>query len=259
MLRHQRHLAILEQLEKKSSISIEALLEIIDTSRSTLRRDIDYLVASKKLRKVLGGVASLDSEEESPRLFTESFSSAELKNIEAKKAIGRAAAGLLSGNESVIINGGTTTFQITGNLPGNGLTILTNSLPIVDYVSRQTRNRCFAVGGEVFRHHMIILGPLENETPNFFGDVFFTGCQGISPWGIMEGDPLLVHAEQKLIDQSEKLVVLADSSKFTTRKSIIMCPLKTVNTVVTDENIDAASRKMLEDEGVEVVIAKLQD
>lgn len=257
MLRHQRHLVILEQLEKNASISIEALLEIIDTSKSTLRRDIDYLVTAKKLRKVLGGVASLGMSGDGPRLFTASFLSEELKNIEAKKVIGQAAAALLSGDKSIIINGGTTTFHVTEHLPDNGLTILTNSLPILDYVSSQTRNRCFVVGGEIFRHHMVILGPLESETPNFFGDFFFTGCQGISPWGIMEGDPLLVHAEQKLIHQSEKLVVLADSSKFTTRKSIIMCPLEKVNTVVTDENIDGASRKMLEDEGVEVIIAKM--
>lgn len=256
MLRHQRHLAILEQLEMKEAISLEELLDVIDTSESTLRRDIHHLASTKQLRKVRGGIASADQPLEESRLVTPPFSSEELKNTDAKKAIGRAAATLLSGNESIIINGGTTTWHMAENLPSTGLTILTNSLPIVDYVSRKTSNRCFVPGGEVFHNHMIILGHLESETPNFFGDIFFTGCQGISPWGIMEGDPLLAHAEHKLISQSEKLVILADSSKFTTRKSIIMCPLSKVHAVVTDKNIDDASRKMLEEAGVEVVIAE---
>lgn len=258
MLRHQRHLAILKQLEKNEAISLEELLEVVDTSESTLRRDIDYLDSTKQLRKVRGGVVSAGQQLEESRLVTPPFQAEELRNAEAKKAIGRTAAALLSGDESIIINGGTTTYHIAENLPVSGLTILTNSLPIVDYVSRQTSNRCFVSGGEVFHNHMIILGHLESETANFFGDIFFTGCQGISPWGIMEGDPLLVHAEHKLIGQSEKLVILADSSKFTTRKSIIMCPLNKVHAVITDENIDDASRKMLEEEGVEVIIAKLQ-
>ena len=258
MLRHERHIAILKQLETKDAISLDELLDRIDASESTIRRDIDYLASTQQLRKIRGGIASARQLQEESRLVTPPFSSEEQKNADAKKAIGRAAAALLSGNESLIINGGTTTYHIAENLPSSGLTILTNSLPIVDYVSRKTTNRCFVAGGEVFHNHMIILGHLESETPNFFGDFFFTGCQGISPWGIMEGDPLLVHAEQKLMSRSEKLVILADSTKFTTRKSIIMCPLDKVHAVVTDEHIDDSSRKMLEEQGVRVIIAKME-
>jgi DeoR family ulaG and ulaABCDEF operon transcriptional repressor len=89
----------------------------------------------------------------------------------------------------------------------------------------------------------------------FFEDLFFSECQGISPWGIIEGDPLLVYAEKQFINQSEKLIIMADSSKFTTRKSIIMCPLEKVDTVPTDEHIDDDSCKMLSDAGVELIIA----
>lgn len=242
----------------KESLSLEELIGEIKTSESTLRRDIDYLADTKQVRKVRGGIAQVDLVVEDSRLITSPFSAERLKNADSKAAIGMKAAELLSGNESIIINGGTTTWNLAEYLPKNGLTILSNSLTVVDYVSRQTDNRCFISGGEVFPHHMIILGHLQSETPNFFGDFFFSGCQGISPWGIMEGDPLLVHAERQFINQSEKLIIMADSSKFTTRKSIIMCPLETVHTVVTDENIDGASRKMLEDADVEVVIATMQ-
>jgi rhamnulokinase len=256
MLRHQRHLAILKELEKNESLSIEELREMIHTSESTLRRDIDYLADTQKVRKIRGGIArTQDETKDISRLVTSPFSSEKMKNAKAKAAIGRAAAELLSGNESIIINGGTTTYHIAPHLPESGLTILTNSLPIVDHISRQTGNRCFVAGGEVFHHHMIILGHLQSELPNFFGNIFFTGCQGISPWGIMEGDPLLVHAEQRFISQSDKLIVLADSSKFTTRESIIMCPLKKVHAVVTDDKIDHESRSMLEKNGVRVIIA----
>jgi DeoR family ulaG and ulaABCDEF operon transcriptional repressor len=254
MLRHERHLAIIAQLEKKETLALEDLVGVIGASESTLRRDIDYLSDMKQVRKIRGGITRAAREPEASRLTTSPFSSEQLKHAARKAAIGKAAASLLAGDESIIINGGTTTWHMAEHLPKNGLTILTNSLPVIDYVSKQTSNRCFANGGEVFHHHMIILGHLRSEGPGFFGDLFFTGCQGISPWGIMEGDPLLVHAEQEFIRQSEKLIILADSSKFTTRKSIIMCPLDTVHTVVTDDGLDAESRKMLAEAGVELII-----
>ncbi|WP_084448672.1 rhamnulokinase [Desulfovibrio inopinatus] len=255
MLKHQRHLAILNLLEKSEAISLEDLLASIDASESTLRRDIDELASLKKLKKVRGGVAPVKRELTESRLVTPPYLLEMRKNSRAKEAIGKAAAGLLRGTESIIINGGTTTWQMASSLPKDGLTILTNSLPLVEYVSTCTSNRCFVSGGEVFHHHLIILGHLQNESPNFFGEYFFTGCQGISPWGIMEGDPLLVHAEQRLINQSEKLVILADSSKFTKRKSIIMCPLERVHTCITDDNADEESIKMLVDAGIHVIIA----
>lgn len=255
MLRHERHLAILRQLEKKESLSLEELIGVINTSESTLRRDIDYLADMNQIRKIRGGITRTERTPKESRLVTAPFSSEQLKNSEYKAAIGQVAVGLLAGDESIIVNGGTTTWNMTAHLPDSGLTILTNSLPVVDSVLRQTSNRCFVAGGEVFHHHMIILGHLQSEAPNYFGDLFFSGCQGISPWGIMEGDPLLVHAEQQFIKQSDKLIILADSSKFTTRKSIIMCPLEKVHTVITDSRIDDASRKMLADAGVALIIA----
>jgi DeoR family ulaG and ulaABCDEF operon transcriptional repressor len=255
MLRHERQLAIIAQLEKKETLALEDLVGAIGASESTLRRDIDYLSDMKQVRKIRGGITRTARAPEASRLTTAPFSSEQLKHADHKAAIGQAAASLLRGNESIIINGGTTTWHMATHLPNDGLTILTNSLPVIDYVSKQTNNRCFANGGEVFHHHMIILGHLRSEGPNFFGDLFFSGCQGISPWGIMEGDPLLVHAEQEFLRQSEKLVILADSSKFTTRKSIIMCPLDSVQTVVTDDGIGEDSRVMLAEAGVELIIA----
>ncbi|GEM_PF-4360 len=248
-------MAILNLLEKADAVSLESLMEAVDASESTLRRDIVELASMKKLRKVRGGVAAVKRELAESRLVTPSYFVARDKNLTAKQAIGKAAGRLLEGVEGIIINGGTTTWQLAEHLPQSGLTIYTNSLPLIEYVSTRTSNRCFVGGGEVFHHHMIILGHLQSEASNFFGDIFFTGCQGVSPWGIMEGDPLLVHAEQQLINQCEKLVVMVDSTKFTKRKSIIMCPLERVDILITDDGIDNGSLEMLEDAGVEVIIA----
>lgn len=71
----------------------------------------------------------------------------------------------------------------------------------------------------------------------------------------MEGDPLLVHSKQQFVAKSENLVVPADSSKLTSRKSIIMSSLKKVDVVITDTEIDTESQEMLHHAGVKLVIA----
>jgi DeoR family ulaG and ulaABCDEF operon transcriptional repressor len=72
----------------------------------------------------------------------------------------------------------------------------------------------------------------------------------------MEGDPLLIQAEQKLIDQAEELVLLVDASKFRQRSSLILCPLSRISTVITDDGIEDREAKMLEAAGVGLIVAR---
>jgi DeoR/GlpR family transcriptional regulator of sugar metabolism len=83
----------------------------------------------------------------------------------------------------------------------------------------------------------------------------FMGAQGLGPLGLMEHDPLLIQAEQKLIDQADELVVLVDSSKFRQRSSLILCGLSRITTVITDEGIEDREAKMLENAGVGLIVA----
>lgn len=74
------------------------------------------------------------------------------------------------------------------------------------------------------------------------------------PLGLMEQDPLLIQAEQKLIGQAEELVVLVDSSKFANRSSLILCPLDRINTIITDDGIDDRTAAMLEAADITLVV-----
>ena len=80
------------------------------------------------------------------------------------------------------------------------------------------------------------------------------GVYGLGPIGLMEADPLLVQAEQKLMGQADELIVLADSSKFTKRSSLVLCPLSEITTVITDDGIPDAAASMLEVAGVSLYV-----
>jgi len=107
----------------------------------------------------------------------------------------------------------------------------------------------------IYREQNIILSPFDNDvTRNFYAKRMFMGAQGIGPLGLMEQDPLLIQAEQKLIGQAEELVVLADSSKFANRSSLILCPLTDITTIITDDGIDDRTAAMLEAADINLVV-----
>ncbi len=80
-------------------------------------------------------------------------------------------------------------------------------------------------------------------------------AHGLAPIGLMEGDPLLAQAEQKLIGQADELIVLVDSSKFSKRSSLVLCPLRRIDTVITDEGISDKAAAMLEAADVTLIVA----
>ena len=81
-------------------------------------------------------------------------------------------------------------------------------------------------------------------------------AQGVGPLGLMEGDPLLIQAEEKLIGQADELVVLVDSSKFDARSSLVLCPLERVDVVITDEGISDRAAAMLEASDIKLIVTE---
>lgn len=93
-------------------------------------------------------------------------------------------------------------------------------------------------------------------TRHFYAKRMFMGAHGLGPIGLMESDPLLIQAEEKLIGQADELVVLVDSSKFENRSSLVLCPLNRIDIVITDEGITDRAASMLEAADIRVIVAQ---
>lgn len=251
----ERHRIILSAVQEKPVVTVQELVDLTDASEATIRRDIAALHVQKRLRRVRGGAEAI-----SPPAFVglagRTFSVNETINAAQKRAIAREAVELCKDGEPIIINGGTTTFQMVHFLINRRMPIFTNSFPIAEHLLKHSKNTVMLSGGTIYREQNIILSPFENDvTRNFYARRMFMGAQGLGPLGLMEGDPLLIQAEQKLIDQADELVVLVDSSKFRQRSSLILCGLSRIATVITDDGIEDREAAMLESAGVTLVIA----
>ena len=252
----ERHRIILSAVQEKPVVTVQEMVELTSSSEATIRRDIATLHVQKKLRRVRGGAESVNPPQ-FVGLAGRPFSVNETINISQKRAIAAKAVELCQDGDPIIINGGTTTFQMVHPLASRRCQVFTNSFPIAEHLLKHSKNTIMLSGGVIYREQNIILSPFENDvTRNFYARRMFMGAQGLGHLGLMEADPLLIQAEQKLIDQADELVVLADSSKFKKRSSLILCPLGRITTLITDNAIRNEDRQMLEDAGVNLVIAE---
>jgi DeoR family transcriptional regulator, ulaG and ulaABCDEF operon transcriptional repressor len=258
MLERERHQAILDAIKDKPVLALRALADLTGASSATLRRDVAKLESLGLLQRVHGGVAGLDPAAR-PLEGAPSFASQRFKNWDRKRAIAALAASLCADGESIIINGGTTTYAMVEFLRERDLNILTNSFPIAEALMRSGQNRITLPGGEVHRESGIILSPFDDDAiRTVHANTMFMSAMAVTPLGVVEGDPLIARAEAKLFQRAERLVLLLDSSKFVSRGSMVVCPLSRVSLLITDDGISEDALNMLSHAGVSVKIAPFQ-
>ena len=252
----ERHRIILSAVEDRPVVTVVDLCGLTGVSEATIRRDIATLHMQKKLRRVRGGAEAI-APPQFVGLAGRPFAVNETLRIREKQAIARAAVNLCEDGDPIIINGGTTTFQMVHPLANRRMQVFTNSFPIAEHLLKHSKNTVMLPGGAIYREQNIILSPFENDVSrNFYARRMFMGAQGIGPLGLMEGDPLLIQAEEKLMGQADELIVLVDSSKFDARSSLVLCPLDRIDVVITDAGISDRAAAMLEAAEIKLIVAE---
>jgi DeoR family ulaG and ulaABCDEF operon transcriptional repressor len=160
--------------------------------------------------------------------------------------------------DAIVVNGGTTTYQMCEPLRGRRVKVLTNSYPLAEFLIHETDNRVALPGGEVYRDQKLIVAPFDDDAiQHYSAKYMFMSALAVGALGLIEGDPLIARAETKLLRRAEKLVVLVDGSKFAVNGSLVVCPLSRIDTLITDASAPPSALAMLRDAGVKVVVASL--
>lgn len=260
MHQHHRRRLIEETLGGAALVTVDELAEKLAASPATIRRDITALARAGRLRRVRGGAAPLPAVPANG-LEAPAFETARRRHLARKRAIAAHAARLCAEGESIIVNGGTTTYCLGEFIAQKQLHVLTNSFALAGYLAGEGNCRVLLPGGEIHRAQSIVLSPYERDTmiDHFYARRMFTSALAIRPQGLIEGDPILIKAEQKLIDRAEELIVLADGSKFGPRGSLILCPLARIGRLITDDSAPAEALAMLREAGVPVEVVAVRE
>ncbi|MDE1938478.1 MAG: DeoR/GlpR transcriptional regulator [Alphaproteobacteria bacterium] len=257
----ERDRVILNLLDERGFVSFRELSRRLAASPATLRRDLERLQLDGKLIRVRGGAQ--------PSAETDHVSGLQLqgvpfhenvnRNRAAKEAIGKAASELCRPGDAVIIDGGSTTFQMCPYLGPLGLQVLTNSLHIVSALLAQPGTRVSIPGGVVFREQNIVLDPFDDTTTQkFHASRMFVGAAAVTRHGLMQSDIILVQAERKLLSLADELIVLVDSSKFQASAAHLLCELSHIHALVTDDGIDDEAAAMLERAGIKLITVDIK-
>jgi DeoR family transcriptional regulator, ulaG and ulaABCDEF operon transcriptional repressor len=263
MRERQRVEIVRNLLAAQGFLSIADLMAATGVSAASARRDAGRLAEAGYGERVYGGIQALGGafsrRMAQTSLETQAFDVSRTINIEAKRAIARRALEMCVDGDVIIVNGGTTTFQMAEFLRHTRLKILTNSYPLAEFLIRETQNRVALPGGEVYRDQKLIVAPFDDDAiQHYSARVMFMSAISIGPLGVIEGDPLIARAETKLLKRADKLVVLADSSKFAQRGSLVVCPLSRVHALITDQAAPPEALAMLRDAGVETIVVNLE-
>lgn len=250
----ERHRIIVDFLKDRPFGTVKDLSTVLDASAATIRRDILKLHEAGTIRKVFGGIATVDAQASMDRLSARPFAQSRVLAVDAKKAIAAEAEKLCNDGDAVIINGGSTCYLLALRLVHRSLKIYTNSMPVAALLGEKGIGQLVVAGGELHRESRILFSSQPESSP-FLASKFFVGAQGIGPDGVMESHPMLVRAIERLLQQADEVVVLADSRKFSVRARHVAFSLARIGVLITDDQVAEADVKMLEEEGVRVVIA----
>ena len=251
----ERHSRILSLLQQSGSISVTQLAERFRVSEVTIRKDLSYLEQQKKLYRTHGSAILI-----SPYISDRHVNEKEKKNVVEKQAIGVAAAALIERNDSIIIASGTTMAFLAREIKPDGrLTVITAAVPVTQILSQNPDIDVIQLGGITRTSSVSVVGPFaEQMLRNFNCSKLFFGVDGIDPeFGMTTTNMLEASLNRAMIEAAQKVVVLADSSKFGRRGFSKICDLESVDRISTDSNIQPLYLERLRERGIEVTVVDL--
>ena len=189
---------------------------------------------------------------------TQSFDVSRVINIDAKRAIARGRSRCALTATSSSSTAARPPSRCRNSCATQRLKILTNSYPLAEFLIHETQNRVALPGGEVYREQKLIVAPFDDDAiQHYSARIMFMSAISIGPLGVIEGDPLIARAETKLLRRADKLVVLADASKFAdARQPGRLSAGARFDALITDRNAPPEALAMLREAGVETIVVE---
>jgi len=225
-------------------------------SEVTIRNDLGHLETRGVLIRARGGAIKNQRVSIDYHLTEKSK-----RNLAEKQAIGRKTVELISDDDTIILDSGTTTLEVAKHLAGfKNLTIITNALNVASQLMNFPQIKVIMLGGMLRHSSLSMLGPLaEANIRNYFCDKLIMGVDSIdSRYGISTPTIEEAHLNRLMIEIAKEVVVVTDSSKFLRKSFAFIAPITEVDVVVTDANIPDDERKNLESLGITTIVVPVE-
>ncbi len=242
---------LLELVRRNGFAALNELATKMDVSESTVRRDLALLEQEGTVRRTHGGAFYTG-----PMPAIVDFENRQVGDWDKKQAIARAAAEFIEDGDTLLLDGGSTTYEFARMLLGRPLQVVTNSLPVASLFMAEPTIDVIVIGGYVHQRTGAIHGSYANEMLSTL-DVrrAVLSAAGVNRRGLFNSNLHLVETERAMMQAADEVILIADSTKFGHRSLAHVCPLEKIHRVVVDQGLTPEWREYLVAAGVELVLA----
>ena len=228
MLKEERHDFIIRSLKSNQSVKLGELSEALAVSEDTIRRDIEGLAKNGLLTKVRGGAIPHSPNAHS---FQERIHISENE----KGIIARKALPLIKPHDTILLDGGTTTYALAGLLD-MPLTIITNNIPAAALLAGRKEMEVIVTGGRIQSDSQATVGAYAiSLLEQFHVDIYFLGvCSLHHKTGITSIDYFECEMKRAMVGCSDRIVALTGHDKVGTSEANKICPIDQLDTIITE-------------------------
>ena len=222
LLKAERHNQIRALVNREGRVTVQELSAQFGVSEATARRDLEELNGLGQIQRTHGGAVQVEKTSKEPPMMQRIG-----ERPDEKERIGKAAAGLIQNNETIFLGSGTTVIEIAHSLPADiTLTVITNSLPVVNELANHPGIELIVIGGMLRQSELSMVGHVaEQAVREFRADRIFLGMHAIDAISGFTNDFLPeIMTDRAIMSIGRQVVVLADHSKFERISSILVAP-----------------------------------
>ncbi|HLR24547.1 MAG TPA: transcriptional repressor AgaR, partial [Fodinibius sp.] len=242
---------ILQRIQSKGSVRVDKMSEEFDVSTVTIRNDLDFFEKKGLIHRTYGGALLLNNVYRDPSLEEK-----EKINVEEKRLIAEHAAKVIKDGESIILDSGSTTREIALRLKDRkNITLMTNGINIALELAGATDLEIMLTGGVLRDKSYSLVGPEAEQTmQNYYFDRLFLGVDGLDfEHGLTTSNPLEAQLNRVMVQRSNSVVAVTDSSKFGRHSFSYICDLTPIDMIITDKNIQPEYEEKFKTRDINVV------
>lgn len=239
---------------KNRMVTLDRICEEFEISKSTLRRDLSAILAEDgNIRKIYGGVTVVSQN------TLVSFEKRNVEHLEEKKRIAAEAARFVENGDVIFIDSGTTAVHLLQAIKEKeNITILTNNIPIIISAIPYANLSVISLSGILDRKTYSFTGASAVQVlRNYNISKAFLAATGFSVAnGVANSSTFEAEIKRMAVERSQKIYLLADSSKCGNVALITYCGLEDIDALVTDSPPSQSVCDFMEKEGKQIVIAR---
>ena len=255
MLAIERRKHFLDIITNKRIATVSELALNASVTEETVRRDLQIMEDCGQVVRTHGGavINDIGSNNEAPADVRQKV------NFEGKEKIARAAAKLIEYGDTIFLDASTTAFCLAKQIKDmSGVTVITNSLRVINELSASTTVKVIILGGQLRHSNQSFVGVAAQSfsAENYYANKMFFSCRGVMQSGVMlESDEREALVKRAMLNCSDKKIFMCDHSKMGHPAYIKLSTLDEMDTLITDKDLDEAWDAALESAKTEKILA----